>query len=430
MNILHYSLGISPYRTGGLTKYSTDLAQGQADAGDFVAIMWPGRYKKKNKIVTTKKNKVISLELCQTALVPLTFGTRDPLNLINDFNEDLLCFIFDKYNFERVYIHTLQGIPSKLIEICKKRNILTYFITHDYFGMCLKCSGFYDGNNCNFNDYSTCGQCLVHSLSTKKILIMQKRFYRFFKNFFLVKMARKFLRKLLVKQPEKKNDLSVSETDIEKVQLYFRSLLEQVDVILCNSAVSKERFYYFGQFQNMKIIPITHKNISDNRRLREYIHLIKIGYIGPENHSKGFFELIHQIDKNLDTTNIHLVVYGPDNFIKRDYITYMGKYKYDDFEKVFNSFDMLVVPSVWQETFGFITLEAISYGVPVLCTNNVGSKHLVSESFVCKTEELWQKIDYYMHHPEGLSNENERIVTADYNIFFDFKQYISFMKGE
>ena len=44
MRVLHYTLGLPPYRTGGLTKYATDLMLSQAEAGDSVALLWPGRY--------------------------------------------------------------------------------------------------------------------------------------------------------------------------------------------------------------------------------------------------------------------------------------------------------------------------------------------------------------------------------------------------
>ena len=42
--------------------------------------------------------------------------------------------------------------------------------------------------------------------------------------------------------------------------------------------------------------------------------------------------------------------------------------------KSFKQMDLLIVPSIWKETFSLITLEALSYGIPVLISNNVGAK--------------------------------------------------------
>ena len=35
------------------------------------------------------------------------------------------------------------------------------------------------------------------------------------------------------------------------------------------------------------------------------------------------------------------------------------------------------MPSLWQETFGYGVLEALSYGVPVLISGNVGAKDIL-----------------------------------------------------
>ena len=42
MRILHYSLGLPPYRSGGLTKYCTDLMIEQAKSDNQILLMFPG----------------------------------------------------------------------------------------------------------------------------------------------------------------------------------------------------------------------------------------------------------------------------------------------------------------------------------------------------------------------------------------------------
>lgn len=39
--------------------------------------------------------------------------------------------------------------------------------------------------------------------------------------------------------------------------------------------------------------------------------------------------------------------------------------------------DILVTPSVWNETFGYTVIEALSYGVPVIVSSHVGAKDIV-----------------------------------------------------
>ena len=59
MRILHYSLGLPPYRSGGLTKYCTDLMVEQAKSNDEIFLLFPGRMnfiKKDNVKIKFYKN--------------------------------------------------------------------------------------------------------------------------------------------------------------------------------------------------------------------------------------------------------------------------------------------------------------------------------------------------------------------------------------
>lgn len=59
------------------------------------------------------------------------------------------------------------------------------------------------------------------------------------------------------------------------------------------------------------------------------------------------------------------------------YIKSHDRYTYDELENIFDETDILVVPSIWYETFGFTVLEALSYGVPVIISGTVGSKDIL-----------------------------------------------------
>lgn len=59
------------------------------------------------------------------------------------------------------------------------------------------------------------------------------------------------------------------------------------------------------------------------------------------------------------------------------YIKTHKRYAYGQLENIFEDTDVLVTPSIWYETFGYTVLEAMSYGVPVVITENVGAKDIV-----------------------------------------------------
>ena len=75
------------------------------------------------------------------------------------------------------------------------------------------------------------------------------------------------------------------------------------------------------------------------------------------------------------------------------FIEQKGYFSKNQVADVYSQIDILIVPSKWKETFGFIAVEALSYGVNVFVSENVGSKDLVNEDHIFKElEDLLDKI--------------------------------------
>jgi glycosyltransferase involved in cell wall biosynthesis len=76
--------------------------------------------------------------------------------------------------------------------------------------------------------------------------------------------------------------------------------------------------------------------------------------------------------------------------------------------------DVLVVPSIWKETFSLVTLEALSYGVPVIVSDNVGAQDLVREynpKFIFHTlDELQALLSSLINDKSALKTYNQRIL--------------------
>lgn len=54
-----------------------------------------------------------------------------------------------------------------------------------------------------------------------------------------------------------------------------------------------------------------------------------------------------------------------------------SRYSHSELERIFDNTDLVVIPSLWQETFGYGVLEALSYGVPILTGNHTGACDIV-----------------------------------------------------
>ena len=73
MRILHLSLGLPPFRTGGLNRYCADLIRQQVDGND-VALLYPGEFSffSHTKIVKQRDRRLSLYKIINPLPLPLT----------------------------------------------------------------------------------------------------------------------------------------------------------------------------------------------------------------------------------------------------------------------------------------------------------------------------------------------------------------------
>ncbi len=95
------------------------------------------------------------------------------------------------------------------------------------------------------------------------------------------------------------------------------------------------------------------------------------------------------------------------------YIKTHDRYSYSELEGIFENTDVLAVPSVWYETFGYTVLEALSYGVPVIMSDTVGAKDVLADGAGIVIEDITaDKLRIVLDQltPESLQQMNQCIV--------------------
>lgn len=395
MKILHYSLGLPPYRTGGLTKYSHDLMIEQVKRGEEVYLLFPGYFNKLNNTYIkqySNYNKIQVYEIINPLPVPLLKGIKDPILFMEKVSKEIYIEFLLTINVKIVHIHTFMGLHIEFLNACKKLNIKIIYTTHDYFGLCPKVN-FIDSkdNLCEMRNSEKCTICNMNGDSFKKIKILQSRTYRKFKNLggidilknihCKIKKSSNFL-KSKIESKQYNNNLTIDNNKMSDLLEYYSKMFDLVDFFLFNSNITKSVYCRFLSTKG-KVIPITHKSIKDNRKIKNYNNeTLRVSYLGPNKTYKGINILINTMNSlyKRGYKNIILSLYGDENFsivpVGNNVIN-NGKYRYEELEDIFNKTDILVVPSIWYETYGFITLEALSHGVPIILTNKVGSKDIL-----------------------------------------------------
>lgn len=391
MKILHYALGFPPYRSGGLTKFCVDLMVQQVREGHSVAMLWPGQMRFVNEKVAIKKQKseklkdqnIQSFEIINPLPVPFDEGIADIATFTKNGGEKAYKELLDEFQPDVIHVHTLMGLHKSFLKTAKNKKIRLVFTAHDFFPICPKVTMFRHGEVCgSAQTCGECGKCNATALSEKKIKLLQSPLYRKLKDSSLVKKLRKRHRDSYL------SEVTVDDTtesvgtaeDYKNLRNYYYSLLKLMDMIHYNSSVTRKVYESFFDFSNSCIVGITHSDIKDHRRLRKYSNdKIRIRYLGPQGGGKGFFLLKAALDELWSKQqNFCLDVHFTPTKMS-PYIKIHDKYSYTELEKIFDETDIMVAPSVWYETFGFTVLEALSYGVPVVISGNVGAKDILIE---------------------------------------------------
>lgn len=391
MKILHYALGFPPYRSGGMTKFCVDLMVQQAREGHSVALLWPGQMGFVNKTTTVKRKETVkikkhniqSFEIINPLPISFDEGIASFAAFTKDSGKNAYDRFLNEFQPDVIHIHTLMGLHKSFLIASKARGIRLIFTAHDFFPICPKVTLFRHGAICsNFHTCVDCGVCNITALDLKKIEILQSPLYRKLKDSPAVKKLRKQHRDNYLSESTVDDSVKPVGTpnDYKSLRDYYYSLLKLMDIIHYNSSVTKNVYESVFKLPNNCIVSITHSDIRDNRKIREYSNnILRIRYLGPQSGAKGYLLLKSALDELWSKQkkfclDVHFV---PTEIAP--YIKIHERYSYSDLKDIFDNTDILVAPSIWYETFGFTVLEALSFGIPVVISGTVGAKDILAE---------------------------------------------------
>lgn len=438
MNILHYSLGLSPYRSGGLTKYSMDLMLNQIDSGYKVSLLYPGHYNLLigTKIIKENCNLKIELyELVNPLPVPLLGGIKRPNIYCKKINSGCYNIFLKEIKPDVIHIHTLMGLHKEFFIAAKKLNIKIIFTTHDYYGICPRVN-LIDRHNSfcdDFEDGVKCIDCNKNAYDMKLIYLMQSGLYKHYKECSLVKKLRNFKKVSLGENrinDLKDNNIKVKPEDYLKLRQYYISIFDLIDYFHFNSSVARAEYQKYFECRG-EVLNITHNDITDNRLIKNYglNSKLRITYMGPSGVYKGLNILVDSLERlrKENICNWILNLFGEDIYYEvpnMENYNINGRYNYSDLKEIFIKTDLLVVPSICKETYGFAGLEALSYGIPVMISENAGFRDLVSNGetgFIVKpsVEEMYLNLKDIINNREILKKINNNLLKLNFEYLME-----------
>lgn len=393
MKIVEYTLGLPPYRRGGLPRYSTDLSL-ELSKKDEVLLMYPGSinpFSKKIKITTKKTTYPFRVLELKNGL-PVSLGLGIDANNIDKFiakrNIDEFKRFIDREKPDVVHFHTLMGAPIEMLTYLHREGVKTVFTTHDFYGLCPKMLA--KNPILELTSSACTDDCMLckKGPSYMKLLVMQTHFYEHFKESKLIKKIRKN-KKAQLNSKEDSEDFTIEQARLRfKLRQYYLKMYRLIDDFHFNSSVAQNYIMQYLPNIKGKVVPITHSGLIDNRNRKYEEHdKLVVGYVGPYDHKKGFYRLAKIAESMPDVT---FRFYGDvvDSLVfQKSNVENYGIVSAASLQQAYRDMDVLVVPSLWHETFGFVVLEALLQGTPCIVSDTVGAKDLIPLEARCKNDE-------------------------------------------
>ena len=284
-------------------------------------------------------------------------------------------------------IQSLFGLPFEVVEKIRYRGTPVVFTAHDYFAVCPTAHLFLlEERPCRLPAAELiCHQCCEKSPSYKGFWLSYQ-LDRFAESFASVPMIRNNVWRLrnLVKRLDRSAPLGRSGPEAYRTRRREAvSFLQRLDLIHCISHRQAEVLQEIcGPLPNIRVLPLippTIKTIAPivrRRAVGDPVKFVALNVSAPQKGARLLEAVFRQLAETESDYELHIYGnYSPGPEIRS--VVYHGRYRESDLDRISADADFCIVPSVCDETLGFVGLEMLSRGVPVIASSRAGVSEFV-----------------------------------------------------
>ncbi len=464
LNILHIGWGFYPWRKGGLILYARDLMNEQLKSGHQVFYFCAGR-----KLPMIKKSflyswKTKNLQIYEIINSPISHrgdsGTLHPgLTIKEGFSEKFFKKVISKTRPDIIHIHELAGLPSSIIDIIKDQNDIPCLMTlADYFLLCpcLKLFDHFTKKNCTIQGQIgfVCSKCIlagpdyfrsdVFESASLLLTDIETRFdlsnNAVWLNF--RSLCFKIYAYLRDRQPTKKQQTRLPGSDKRQEDKKFIENLQQRRTINIERLSKITRLV--ARSQRVKQIYETYLDVTEKvfvlnpylkhidkiipKHMGTLIHKVKFvtlnGFISRQKGGKLLMDAVVTLNKQGYTDLFEMHSLGQIRQKYKDRLTLEsnffdhGHYDAETLNSLLEPMHVGIVPSVWEEVFGYVGLELLAKGLPVIANNKGGiTDYLIHNvngylNVTCSLQELIHWMKNYINNRHEIVQHNKNILVS------------------
>ena len=346
MRVMHVTASFPPYGYGGTEFYVSDLIREQSRRHK-VSVAYRRRHSSDLELHSRQETGYTVYELNFARGKPEAFAQK---------GQELFSKVLDKAKPDLIHFHSFLELPHSLIDAANAAGIPSVYTPHDLSLLCPSislvrdtnalCSGHVSGLECF--DCHTSHQGLSAVEKAKRLALLNT--YR-----------------------------GYQKKGVESLQ--------KLDAVLCPTEFAAKKISEFGVSRERLLAVPFGRTLHPRLRFKSVGGVLRFGFIGDLAPFKGI-ELLIEAFRMLKQAPAELDVYGhgdPDyearlvDLAGNAPINFLGIFERTYIDRIFERIDVLVLPTLAQETVSLVLLESIACGVPVLVPNAGGLPDIVKK---------------------------------------------------
>lgn len=405
VKVLHLGWGFRPWRGGGLIQYAEDLMQIQATRGYRVGYFFSGRrypFRTRPSLHTWSRDGISMFELVNgpIEIIPDRGILGPRLDLEDPFTEATLRSVLATFEPDVVHIQELAGLPSSVIDIIKERRIPTLMTLQDYLPLCptVKLVDFWNATCSRTEVGATCVRCCASAPGRAGLITwftVRHEIKRLLPPVMVraVKTATSLYPRLVRRERKPSGVLNMlthrgepsRTTHPWSASLYQERRdasvrrLNQIDRLVAMSHRVKSIYLQLGVHEGrLQVLHLTNAHFTRLRPKRQsrvdspVRFAVSNALLNPQKGARVVLDALRLLQEAGETPRFRLLVFGligadfTDELTSYPNVTVCGNYDLDSLDALLEEVDVGIVPSTWEEAYGYVGIEFLAKGIPVI----------------------------------------------------------------
>ncbi len=440
MRILHVGSGFRPWRRGGLVAYCEDLMQEQVRRGHEVSYFFSGRqypYVTGPRLRRWERDGVAMLEVVNSPLYD--HGRQPELEVEEPGIERMLARLIGELRPNLVHVQELAGLPSSVLDVAGDSGLATVATLQDYFPLCSTfklldsngevCLRTRIGQDCAATTaVDQRGPSLMFEATVGheiRRLPLIRRIDPARRDPRVLQLARVVARageaRRLRHRPPSAPEAFQRRRDMNVERL------NRADRVIAMSHRAGEIYSLLGvDSDRLRTLQLTLEHIEHLRPRRPQgtppVTFATLG--GGESVAKGSRLLLDATRSLSDAAaegRFRLLIFGfvdpavADEVREMPGVELRGGYPPGELDRLLAEVDVGIMPSIWEEAYGYAGVEFLAKGIPVIATAIGGMVEYTREgqtgwlNHSRSPEELARIMLDVIEHPKQIADLNAKL---------------------